>query len=115
MRNGLRLPHHANVVLESEYLSQAGAEDSLRVRDNYADELAVAFVRLFHGRLQTGGRTGHFFPYLPAFKTVFIDDHANSAAAIFFKIAHYPAAAIDLHVSLGSHHVGGQRNGEINQ
>src|SRR6185369_4524303 len=49
----------------------------------------------------------------PALKVILVDDHAHTATATVFKTSHYTSATIELHVCGRAHHVGGQRDREV--
>ena len=75
------------------------------------NEVAVDVLLRFDVDLHAGGSACHSvsLPFSTlastALKTVFVDDYADATAAMLFKIAHYAAAAIELHIGLRSHHV----------
>src|SRR5437588_6609108 len=50
---------------------------------------------------------------LSALETILVDHYADAATATVLKTAHHSPAAINLHVRLRSHNVGGKRQCEI--
>ena len=52
---------------------------------------------------------------LPALKTVFVDDHADSAPAAIGKTAHHSPPAVHLYIGFRAHNIGGKRDRKIHR
>jgi hypothetical protein len=96
----LGLTHYADVVFESEDFAQPGAEDSLGIGQDDANELAEPLS--FVGSVIFADATcaGHRFLLfcLCSLEMVFVDHYANASTASIFKAANHAAVAVDLHI-----------------
>src|SRR5271166_2396593 len=101
LRQRLGLAHNPDIVFERKDLPEAGAENSLGIGQDHADETAAAALLVNTVIFSHADRSaGHWFPYaLRPLEMVFVDDDPNPATALVFKTPNHAAVAVNLHIA----------------